>query len=660
MQATHIWLTLGIIMASVFPVFGQATASLMEMSIEELMQIKIVSVSKREQKISDTAAAVSVITADDIRRAGALTIPDALRMVPGVEVAHINANKWAISIRGFNGLYSNKLLVLIDGRSVYTPLFSGVYWDIQDTMIEDIERIEVVRGPGGSLWGANAVNGVINVVTKHASETQGGLITAGGGSHNRAFGALRYGVELGDNAWLRLYGKDFKRTAFKNSVGNAAFDEWRIPRGGMRLDWNPSSKSRVRLSAEAYKGYAEQSISLPSLIPPYTQVINDRARVSGGFMNANWAHDFSENNDAHIQFSYERSSRREVTLGQQLDIFDIDAEHHMEVDTHNLTWGLGYHLTRDRMDNSLTIIFSPTEHSYGYYSWFVQDEISFADGRGVLTLGSKFLHDSYTGFDYQPSGRIHWNLSERQQLWGAVSRVVQTPSRLTDMRINFLNIPPATVLAIMPSDTLDSQKMIAYEVGWRAQPSESLSLDMTGFYHDYKSLITNIPGTPFFEPAPRPHLVLPLLQSNQLDGHSFGAELEVKWQAQDWWRLIGVYGYQNMNLKHAAGTTIAASAQAGNSPRQSFSIRSQFNLPSDTTFDMNYYYTGKLRNLNVSANNRVDLRLAWRPVKAMQLSLVVQNLLDSRTFEFSTSAASSGVQVSAVPRSVYSKIEWEF
>jgi len=674
-------LLLAILRLTLFPMpvrAGEQSApeELLKMSIEKLMDIRVVSVARRPEKLSGTAAAVTVITAEDIRRSGATSIPEALRLAPGVEVAHIDANKWAISIRGFNGMFANKLLVLIDGRSVYTPLFSGTYWDVQDTLIEDIERIEVVRGPGGTLWGANAVNGVINIVTKHAKDTQGGRITAGGGNLERGFGSLRYGAKLGDAAWFRVYGKGFDRRAFEDAQGNAGFDGWRIPRGGLRLDWEPSGRDKVMLSGEGYKGHSRQSVLLSSLTAPFSRTVQDSVQVSGGFALGRWTHRFADDNELQIQAYFDRSVRDEAQLEERRNTWDFDLQHHFGWNNQTVSWGLGYRLSRDHIGNTFTVSFIPDHRNDPLYTAFAQDEIRLFDERLRLTLGSKFEHNRYTGFEYQPTGRALWRAQERHTLWAAVSRAVQTPSRsFSDIRTNSAVIPsrsPAspnpTVIRILGNPDQQSVDLMAYELGWRWEPRKDVSLDTAGFYNVYHKLRTSEPGTPFTEISPAPtHDVVPLIFGNQMHGHSYGVELTAKWQALDNWRLTADYTHLTLNMRLDAGsgdTTNVAKVE-GNSPSQRVSLRSELSLPHNVEMDAALYHVGRLNFFDqeakdfapVAAYNRLDLRLGWRPLDDLELALGGKNLLDRRHFEFGDQ---QGVSATAVPRSYYGKLTWRF
>lgn len=408
-------------------------------SLIELMNMKITSVSKTEERLSDAPAAVYVITHDDIRRSGVTSIPEALRLAPGVHVAREGAHSWAISIRGFNSDITNKLLVLIDGRSVYSPLFAGVFWDVQDTLLEDVERIEVISGPGGTLWGANAVNGVINIITRSAQDTLGGFAEFGGGNQEQGFAGLRYGGKLGEDAAVRGYLKTFSRDSFRRADGERAIDDWQMNQGGFRLDWQQSEADLFTVQGDIYSGKEDgmfrDDFILGTVPGPD---FKDQSDVAGGNLLGRWERQLSETSDFQLQAYYDYS-KREIpgTYDEARDTFDIDFQHHFKLGRRNdILWGLGYRWTRDDIDNTTFATFTPDSRSDETFSAFLQDKIDLWDEKLFLTLGSKFEHNDYTGFEYQPNARLSWLPTERQTLWAAVSRAVRTPARLnTDLRL---------------------------------------------------------------------------------------------------------------------------------------------------------------------------------------------------------------------------------
>src|SRR6059036_6256 len=471
------------------------------MSMEDLMNVRVTSVSKREQKLGDAPAAVFVITQDDIRRSGARTIPEALRMAPGIEVARIDENKWAISARGFNGRFANKLLVLIDGRSVYTPLFSGVYWNVQDTLLEDIDRIEIIRGPGATLWGANAVDGVINVITKKAKATQSAVVTAGAGTEERAAGGVRFGSKLGDNTYYRAYTKYFDWRPSVYPSGVTAHDGWDALRGGFRADWTPAGANSLTVQGDVYRSRFDETLTVASLSAPYSNTFPNDGKYSGGNILGRWNHT-SEGSSMSLQMYYDNTTITDHSLfGDHQNILDLDFQHGFHVgDSQQFVWGLGYRSIHDKNDASFTVYLQPNQVTLNQFSTFLQDEISLVDNRLQITLGSKFERNEFTGFEIEPNARLLWNLTPNQSIWTAVSRAVRTPALTEEgLRLNSQVIPPGTpanptplpaVVAVFGSHQFNSEDLLAYELGYRVQATKNLSLDIATFYNNYSNLRT--------------------------------------------------------------------------------------------------------------------------------------------------------------------------
>src|SRR5438093_3529420 len=429
-------------------------SDLADMSLEDLTKIEVTSVSKHKEKLADAPAAIFVITQEDIRRSGVTTIADALRLAPGLEVARVASHDWAITSRGFNELYANKLLVLIDGRSVYTPLFSGVYWDVQDTLLEDIDRIEVIRGPGATLWGANAVNGVINITTKSAKETIGGLLSGGYGTEEQGFGSARYGGKLGEDAYYRGYVKYFNRDSSALPSGAQANDAWEMYRGGFRTDWEPSAQNLFTLQGDAYAGTENQTVTLFTPAFPFTQPDASKMRVSGGNVIGRWTHTFTPDSDLKLQIYYDRTDRAVDYFKEMRNTADFDLQYrHPLWQRHDVTWGVGFrYADSDTSRSNFTLAFIPPERITRIFNTFIQDEITLVKERLRLTLGSKFERNDYTGFEIQPSGRLLWTPHERHSVWASVSRAVRTPSRAeVDSRIVNTNVPPGVPPFFLPA-----------------------------------------------------------------------------------------------------------------------------------------------------------------------------------------------------------------
>src|SRR6266436_4982228 len=431
--------------------------ALRTLSLKELMDIEVTSVSKRPEKLSETASAIQVITKEDIRRSGVTSLPEALRLASNLEVAQVDSRQWAISARGFNNTTANKMLVLIDGRTVYTPLYAGVFWDVQDSFIEDIDRIEVISGPGATLWGANAVNGVINVTSRNSKDTQGLLFSGGGGTELRGLSSVRYGGQLSSNAHYRVYEKFFDRGSGVLSNGQDAVNGWHMGQGGFRVDWDASKANLFTLQGDLYTGRMGQ------------RNMDDTA-VDGGNVVGRWSHRFSERSDLKLQLYYDRTHRRVPnTFAEVLDTYDVDFQHRFPLgDRQSIVWGLGYRVNRDDVTNSPGLAFLPARVSRQSFSGFVQDEIALVKDRLQLTIGTKIEHNAYTGFEYQPSARLAWKASRRQMIWGAISRAVRTPSRID----RELFVPGRQPFLLAGGPGFLSENLSAYELGYRTQAAE--------------------------------------------------------------------------------------------------------------------------------------------------------------------------------------------
>lgn len=512
-------------------------ADLTALSLEQLMNVNVTSVSKKSQKVSESAAAVHVITSEDIRRSGTTSIPELRRNVPGLNVARIDSNKWAISARGFNGRFSNKLLVLMDGRSLYTPIFSGVFWDVQDTFLDDIDRIEVIRGPGGTVWGANAVNGVISIITKSADETNGTVITGRAGTEERGSFAGRHGFSINDHSSIRAFVKHTKKDNSTLPSGQAGSDDWDIKRGGFRYDNRMLAGGELMIQGELYTGNAGQFVSAPSLSSPYTETLSDDASLNGQFILGRWSSSKDGSSQTSVQTYFDRAIRREYHANVATNIFDIEAEKRQKIGKiHEVIAGIGYRFHRDDIGNSTDVAVNPTHDTYHLFSTFVQDEITVTDTLKV-TIGSKFEHNSFSGFEIQPSARALWQVTPNDSVWTSASRAVRTPSRASDgATLNnsvVTGTPPIQARISGPTNT-KSEELIALEIGYKTRPLPTLSLDFATFYNMYDNFLTSDSGTAFVETSPTPvHLVLPLTFASNMSGEAYGFELGADWRPKD-------------------------------------------------------------------------------------------------------------------------------
>lgn len=606
---------------------------LKKLSVEELMDIEVTSVSRRPQRLSETASAIQVITQEDIRRFGATRLPEALRLASNLEIAQIDSSRWAISARGFNSTASNKLLVLIDGRRVYTTLFAGVFWDVQDTLMEDIERIEVISGPGATQWGSNAVNGVINVITKNSEGTQGALLEGGGGTELLGFGGMRYGGALTPNLHYRVYGKYFDRGSTRLPNGQDADDDWRMGQGGFRMDWDVSETNLITVQGDYYDGRIDRMDA-------------DDTAVSGGNVLGRWSHRISEDSALKLQVYFDRTHRNiPGQFAEDLDTYDVEFQHRFPLgERHDIVWGLGYRLINDDVGNSAQLAFLPAQVSRQWFSAFGQDEIALAKDRLHVTLGMKIEHNDYTGFEFQPSGRLAWRLSEQQTLWAAISRAVRTPSRID--REFFVPGSPPFLLAGGPD--FDSETLLAYELGYRVQPLPPLSFSLSAFYNDYDNIRS-------LEQADPP-LPFPLVIGNGLEGKSYGAELTANYQVTDWWWLRAGYTELRIDLHPKPGSTDTTSGAAeSHDPNHLFSLRSSWDLPGHWELDAAFRYVSRIDNQQVPAYEELDVRLGWQPIPGLEFSIVGQNLLHDHHAEFGSPATRREIE-----RGVYGKILWRF
>lgn len=643
--------------------FDQAFEGL---GLEELMQIEVTSVSKKQQPLREAAAAVHVLTREDIRRSGATSIPEALRLVPGVQVARIDSNKWAITARGFNGRFANKLLVLIDGRSVYTPLFSGVFWDVQDTPLVDIDRIEVIRGPGGTLWGANAYGGIINIITRHSARSQGTVMRGRAGTEERPSGLIRYGGAHGEDTFYRVFLKYDERDALKSPPGLPESGSWEALRGGFRIDRQASISDSWTLQGDWYGEEARDRVTVPRLTAPFAAVLEGGTDVSGGYLQARWKRETSPDDEVSLNVYLDKTRRRSDVLRFRIDALDLDFQKRSRRGRHEVVWGFGYRrISDDNEPGFLAVALHPRARTTHLVSAFVQDEIRLRDPSLRLTVGSKFEDNDYSGFEVQPSVRLLWERDERRTAWFAISRAVRTPSRVeSDGRINSMVIPGGAggpiLLALAGNPDLEAEDLLAYELGYRSRLRRDLTLDAALFYNEHDDLVTLEPVTPTAEAFPLlPHVFAPFRAQNLLEGHTQGAELALDWQARDNWKLRLGYSYLGMDLRPKAGSRdVLALRDEGTAPRHSAYLRSLLDLSSTVQGDATLRFVDALSRPGVPAYLELDLRLGWQPQEDLTIDLVGQNLLDSSHFEFTPSII--GSQLSEVRRGAYIRVTHRF
>lgn len=623
--------------------------------------------SRHEQRVLDTAAAVYVLSNEEIKRSGATSVPEALRLVPGLQVARVNSNTWAISSRGFNRTDSNKLLVMIDGRTVYHPVFSGTLWRTKDVMLEDVDRIEVIRGPGATMWGANAVNGVINVITKQAKDTRGLLAAAGGGSEERGFGSMRYGGKIDEAIDYRAYVKYVQRDRFRSVSGDDTNDEWENIQGGFKVDAQLTGQDTVALQGDIYHGIAgsfRNTVS-PTLVAPVMANIGED--YSGGNVLGKWTRTLSPTAGFRLQMYYDRTEDKTSysavgdSINTLVDTYDLDFQHHFGLFSwQRINWGLGVRYVRAEDHNAVNFSFSPPNRDFMLYSGFIQDELTLVPDTLKFIVGSKFEHNDFSGFEFQPNARLIITPDSKQTIWASVSRAVRIPNRIDhDLEAIYLSQLDAGVFVSGQGNSdFDSEQLLAYEMGYRFQPTVHLSFDIAAFYNDYDKLTSTEVGEAFLRTTPTPHVIIPLHPGNNVTGETYGVELVAQWQAMDWWRLQGNYSYLQMQLHTRENSADPNPDSAeGDVPHHQFSLRSSMDLLDNLQLDATVRYVDNLPNQNIDSYTELDLRLAWEPSKNFEFSVVGQNLLDSHHAEFGNSAVAGSAEVQ---RGVYGKVVFSY
>jgi iron complex outermembrane receptor protein len=638
----------------------QASAGqLKRLSMEQLGNTEVTTASKEPVKVLRTPAAIYVITQEDIRRSGATSIPEVLRLAPGVTVARIDSSKWSIGIRGFGGRLTRSVLVVIDGRNVYSPLHAGVYWEIQDTLIEDVDRIEVIRGPGATIWGPNAVNGVINIITRKAKDTQGTLVSVGGGN-DQSFLNFRYGGGDGKNLSYRVYGKVFSRGPEFHSDGKN-FDDWQMGQGGFRADWEPSSGDTVTAQGDVYKGAVGESVSVAAEQTVAPVIVQQDSQYSGGNLLGRWRRVLGNGSDLQVQTYYDRTNSHEANFAELRDTFDIDFLHHLTLKRrHELLWGAGARFSLGRIPPVIpTFLFIPQNRTDKLYSAFVQDEIELTENGLWLTLGSKVVRTDFSGFDAEPSARLLWSPSPRQSFWTAVTRAVRTPSDVEETAYvtALLSPNPLTILSLIGNRKFAPETLLGYEGGYRALLSPKFYVDVTAFHNRYDDLLSTEFGAPVQETSPPPpHVVLPVMFGNGLYGSTSGFEIAPDWRPAPWWRLAGSYAYLHMDLntRPYSVDTSTVKSTTGASPHHKVVIESFLDLPGRLEFSQIYRYVSALPAQQVESYQTVDVRLGWHAARHLECSVVGQNLLQPHHAEF---GGDPGVLV-GIKRSVYAAMTW--
>jgi iron complex outermembrane receptor protein len=661
------WIASALVLGSSVPLtsFGQSSAArdLTQVSLEDLSNIRVTSVSKKEEKLARAPAAIFVITQEDIRRSGLNSIPEILRMAPGLDVAQIGGNKWAISSRGFNSQFSDKLLVLIDGRSVYLASDSGVFWDEQDTLLEDIDRIEVIRGPGATLWGANAVNGVINIVTKPATETQGGLVTSTTGNEDHTVTGVRYGGQAGNTGAYRVYSKYSRRADLASGSDNSRSADSATMRGGFRTDWNLSERDALTVQGDLFHETSGLDLTIPILTAPFQRAYTATERSGGGNLVMNFSHRSSDRSVYTVMGYFDHGEKDNTLYGEKNSTINLEFQHSWRFSPRNeIVWGFGFRYGASSFVSSPTLsCLNRNEH---LYSAFVQDEYHLVPEKWSLIAGTKVEHNDFTGVEVQPDIRLLWTPTPRTALWAAVSRAVHTPSYFDENGTFALATFPGSgglpnLLEMAGKSQATAETLRAHEIGYRTQLSQHFSVDWTGFFAVYRHLRTFEPAEPFLASDPQPvHLVLPLVIENRMHGRSEGLEITATWEITERWRINAAYSWLSLQLHLDPSSKDTSSETAERqSPQHQLQFRSLLEISRKVQFDANLYHIAALPAFAVPAYTRIDARLGWRPFAPFELSLGGRNLQGGLHLEF---ISEGPFDPDRVGRSIYIQGTWRF
>lgn len=667
------WLAL-FLLAQPLTAHPSAEIDPLELDLESLMALEVTSVSKQSQRLIDTAAAIFVITQTDIKNSGATSIAEVLRMAPGINISRIDSNKWAITARGFNGNFANKLLVLIDGRSVYNSTFSGVYWEVQDVLLDDIERIEVIRGPGAAVWGANAVNGVINIIRKHSADTQQTRLTTRIGDYERN-GEIRYGNELSANRYGRVYIKQAEYDRLPLTNGLTKEDHWDKQQAGFRLDAQPTARSTFNVQGDIYQSTTHDSLQITTTEPPFFELAPTVVDSAGGNLMSSWRQIIDAGNEWKLQAYYDYASRDELYINEQQKTVDLEFQHQIAITpTHQLIYGVGYRWIHDDFNNIENVIsINPEVENSELFSAFFQHQIALNSTLSVI-LGSKFEHNDFSGFETQPHLRLLWSPNQHHTVWMGIARAVRTPSRSElGVKLAAEAIPANTginatpfplILELRGNPQLISEALVAYELGYRTQPTRTTALDIAAFVNCYHHLRNSQLGEPEFEPT---GIRQPVLLNNGMTAQVSGIELAAHWHPYANWQWQLAYSYLDDTTVATAGSEglagIAGIAATNNTPRHQLSLRSSWH---NAPFSINGWlrYTDALtltsfrgNRFLIDAYTTLDIKLGWQIHKNWELSVVGQNLLDPQRPEYVQEFSDLS---SEVVRSVYGQVRWEF
>lgn len=650
--------------------FNAQAADVLNMDLESLMQIKVTSAGRKEQNIMDTPAAIYVLSREDIADSGATSIPEVLRTVPGLAVSRNSSGGWAVSSRGFHRTFSNKLLVQIDGRSVYTPAYSGVYWDMQNVLLEDVDRIEVIRGPGATLWGSNAVNGIINIITRQASDTQGGLVSIAGGNHERLIASARYGAQIGDNTYGRVYLHRHNQDNYTYlSDKSNAEDDWDVSQGGFRLEGDIGRYHSWTVQGDIYNNDMSQQVDhYLTMIPPYDHTIVDNFAAKGRNLITRWEYKKSETNKTTLQLYYDYTSRNDIFLHQINHKVDLDLQQHIQPwQQHDIVWGVGYRNNRDEFDNRFQASMVPDKDTTELISGFIQDEINLVENRLWVTAGVKVEDNNYSGTEYQPNLRLLWKPAKQHRVWLSASQAVRTPSRVeVDGRViaTIVEVPlpdsstMAVPIMIHGSKQFDSEKLTAYEVGYRFISNDTFSVDLACFYNRYKNLLTLRPNLEQMSIS---------LINGQDSAYSYGLEMSTKWAPTEWLATTLNYSFNKMSVAQQVEGTNQSFDEGATTPKHNLSSQFNFKITDDLKLNLLFRYVDSIKHLStytlatggtiIDDYTEMDATFRWSVREGIEVTLAGRNLLDSRHLE---AIADSYIEPIEVGRSIYGKLTWIF
>ncbi|HMB94631.1 MAG TPA: TonB-dependent receptor [Tepidisphaeraceae bacterium] len=655
--------------ATATPTTAVAGSGLFDMGLEELMNIEVTSVSKKKEPIANAPAAVTVIDQDTIARSGFSTIPDLLRLAPGMDVARINSYSWAISARGFNNQFADKLLVLQDGRTLYSPTDGGVFWDTVDYVLEDLQRIEVIRGPGTTLWGSNAVNGVVNITSKDAQDTQGWLVS-GRGSNDDSNMEARYGGKISDDTFYRVYFKgkydnELPETGLTVPNPHEA-DNWYSARSGFRIDKHASDNDTFTVQGDLANNQLRVPSTTSAPTPPFfaNKVFNGSDAT--GNVLGRWNHRVDDDSNFSLQVYYDYLKIEQGIVDFDQHTIDLDFNHRFMVGKRNeVSWGAGYRIVQMNEASTDESSISPSTQTKNLFSVYVQDKITIEPDRLFLTVGSKVEHNDFTGFEYEPSARLLWTPDKQNSLWAAISRATRSPSsvdRGITSTVDRFAIPNGTggfvpaAVTINGDPNFASEKMISYELGYKVQATEWMSIDISTFYNDYNRVESVEPGAP----QPGPTVIIPSTFANGVRGDTYGGAISTNVQITEMWHLAGSYSLLQSTFEPATGFTDPTSSKAlmGSSPRNQAQLHSYLDITKRLHFNAGIYFTDRVPEFNVPAFVSTDLNVMWEPKDGMQATIGVMNLFDNHHPEFGVFGNNNIAD--EVPRTLYAQVTYKF